>query len=191
MPCLGFSIYILTSQTLARYTQYSWVQLKEVNRQMPSGWMLGKEWVKNLSPTSWVHNLDPKHNDIVRLGKNINRDVLNKDGKRTVVLKRASSQKGKWCYRGVTAQEASKRTHSGATAHPTETKLGGRNLRDLHSLLLLPRLALPPPRHICPQDRCGPTGLHSLGNEATRLAPHPRAAPGGRAGEAQAGRPGT
>lgn len=39
--------------------------------------------------------MDPKHNDIVKPGKNINRDVLNKDGKWIVVLKRASSQKGK------------------------------------------------------------------------------------------------
>lgn len=47
-------------------------------------WMLGKWWVTNLSPTGWVHNLDPKHNDIVRLRKNINnRDDLNKDEKWT------------------------------------------------------------------------------------------------------------
>ena len=46
------------------------------------------------------------------------------------------------------AQEASKRTHSGATAHPREMKLEGRDLRDLQSLLLT-RLALPPPCHTC------------------------------------------
>lgn len=89
---------------------------------------------------------------------------------------------------GVTAQEASKRTHSGATAHPTETKLEGRRRFVTSSLLLLPRLALPPtPPHLL-GGQVWTDGVASLGNRSHPRPPTLRR-PLEVSGEAQAGRP--